>query len=66
MNRALGIARMIGSLIAIEVFVPGGTLIVLALLVAGRPGSRLRQRISERFPAMFRLAAGLAGRVAPV
>ena len=61
MNRVLGIARMIGSLLAIELFVPGGTLIVLTLLLTGRPGSPLRQKIAQRCPAMFRLLSGLMG-----
>jgi len=65
MSRALAIAKMIGSLLAIEVFVPGGTLIVLTLLVTGRPGSPLQQRIARRFPAVFRLLSGLAGNAWP-
>jgi hypothetical protein len=61
MNRALGIAKMIGSLLAIELFVPGGTLIVLTLLLTGRPGSPLRQRLARHFPALSRFHSGLAG-----
>jgi hypothetical protein len=66
MSRALGIAKMIGSLLAIELFVPGGTLIVLTLLLTGRPGSPLQQSIARRFPAMFRLVSGLVGNVSTV
>jgi hypothetical protein len=65
MSRALAIAKMIGSLLAIEVFVPGGTLIVLTLLVTGRPGSPLQQRLARRFPAVFRFVSGLAGNAWP-
>jgi hypothetical protein len=66
MSRALAIAKMIGSLLAIEVMVPGGTLIVLTLLVTGRPGSPLQQRIARRFPAVSRLVSGLVGNAWPV
>jgi hypothetical protein len=52
MNRALGLARTIGSLLAIELFVPGGTLVVLTLLVAGRPGSPLLQTVGRRCPTL--------------
>ena len=65
MSRALAIAKMIGSLLAIEVLVPGGTLVVLTLLVTGRPGSPLQQRIARRFPAVFRFVSGLAGKAWP-
>jgi hypothetical protein len=66
MSRALAIAKMIGSLLAIEVLVPGGTLIVLTLLVTGRTGSPLQQRIARRFPAVSRLVSGLVGNAWPV
>lgn len=66
MSRALAIAKMIGSLLAIEIMVPGGTLIVLTLLVTGRRGSRLQQKIARRFPAVFRLVSGLMGSTWPV
>lgn len=65
MSRALAIAKTIGSLLAIEVFVPGGTLIVLTLLVTARTGSPLQQRIARRFPAAFRFVSGLAGSAWP-
>jgi len=65
MSRVLGIAKMIGSLLAIEVFVPGGTLIVLTLLLTSRTGSPLRQRIVRRFPTASRLLSGLAGSAWP-
>jgi hypothetical protein len=66
MSRALGIAKMIGSLLAIELFVPGGTLIVLTLLLTGRPGSPLQQRIARRFPAVLKLVSWRVGSAAPV
>lgn len=66
MHRALGIARTMGSLLAIELFVPGGTLIVLSLLLLGRPGSPLRQRVAQRFPSVFRLVSGFGGGIATV
>jgi len=59
MNRALGVAMTIGKLVAIELFVPGGTLILLTLLFASRPGSPLLQSIGRRFPALFRFLAGV-------
>ena len=65
MSRVLGIAKMIGSLLAIEVFVPGGTLIVLTLLLTGRTGSPLQQKIARRFPTAFRLVSGLTGSAWP-
>jgi len=65
MSRVLGIAKMIGSLLAIEVFVPGGTLIVLTLLFTSRTGSPMQQRIARRFPAAFRLVSGLTGSAWP-
>lgn len=61
MSRALGIAKMIGGLLAIEIFVPGGTLIVLTLLLTGRSGSPFTQRLARRFPTLFRLASGIVG-----
>jgi hypothetical protein len=63
MNRALGLARMIGSLLTIEVLVPGGTLIVLILLLTGRPGSPLLATVARRFPALSRFLAGLTAKV---
>ncbi len=55
MTRALGIAKTIGSLLAIELCVPGGTLIILTLVLTSRPGSPLLQTIGRRFPSLFRL-----------
>jgi hypothetical protein len=66
MNRVLAIARSILSLLVIELLVPGGTLIVLTLLLTGRPGSPLRQRLARRFSSMSRLISGLAGNAWPV
>ena len=65
MSRVLAIAKMIGSLLAIEVFVPGGTLIVLTLLFTSRTGSPMQQRIARRFPTAFRLVSGLTGSAWP-
>ncbi len=64
MNRALDVARTILKLVAIELFVPGGTLIVLALLFTSRPGSPLFQSIGRRFPAVSRFLAGLTRSIA--
>jgi len=61
MSRALGIAKTIGSLLAIELFVPGGTLIVLTLLLTGRPGSPLFQALGRRCPALARMLSRVAG-----
>jgi hypothetical protein len=55
MVRVLGVVRSIGSLLAIELFIPGGTLIILAILLTGRPGSPLRRRIGGLHPALPRL-----------
>ncbi len=60
MRRALGIAKTIGSLLAIELFVPGGTLIVLALLLTGGPGSPLFQALERRCPGLVRTLSRLA------
>jgi hypothetical protein len=65
MSRALGIAKMIGSLLAIELFVPGGTLIVLTLLVTGSPGSRVQERIAGWFPGASRLVSRIVGSASP-
>jgi hypothetical protein len=61
MYRALGLAKTIGSLLAIEVFVPGGTLVVLTLLVGGRPGSPLLDVIRRRCPALATWMVRLMG-----
>lgn len=61
MTRALGIAKTIGSLLAIEMCVPGGTLIILALVLARRPGSPVLQAIGRRFPVLFRFVSGVTG-----
>jgi hypothetical protein len=61
MSRALGIAKTIGSLLAIELFVPGGTLIVLIVLFTGRRGSPLFQALGRRFPALAEMFSRLAG-----
>jgi hypothetical protein len=63
MNRAVGITRTILGLLAIEMFVPGGTLILLTLLLAGRPGSPMQQIMIRRYPALFRALPHLTGRL---
>ena len=65
MNRALGIARTIGSYAAIEMFVPGGTLILLAVLLMSRPGSPLQGMLERRWPSLSRLLQRLAWTHAP-
>lgn len=60
MIRVIGVVRSIGSLLAIEMFVPGGTLIILAILLTSRPGSPLLRRISGLHPALPRLFQRLA------
>ena len=57
MQRALSLAKTAGSLLAIETFVPGGTLIVLTLLLTGRPGSPFIGFLTRRVPALSRLFA---------
>jgi hypothetical protein len=60
MTRAFGIAKAIGSVLAIETFVPGGTLIVLAILLTSRPGSPLLAMIERRLPPVSRILRRLA------
>jgi hypothetical protein len=60
MIRVLGVVRTIGSLLAIELVVPGGTLIVLAILLTGRSGSPLLKRIGSLLPVPPRLFQRLA------
>lgn len=55
MKRALRIVKTVGSLLAIEIFVPGGTLIVLALLLTGRSGSPLAGALAKRIPVLSRV-----------
>ena len=55
MKRALRIVKTVSSLLAIEIFVPGGTLIVLALLLTGRSGSPLAAALAKRFPVFSRV-----------
>jgi hypothetical protein len=55
MGRALSLAKTIGSFLAIEMFVPGGTLIILTLLLTGRPGSPLLGFLGRRVPALLRV-----------
>jgi len=62
MNRVVGIARTILGFLAIEMFVPGGTLILLTLLLA-RPESPMMQAMTRRFPALFRALPHLTGRL---
>ena len=57
MQRALSLAKTAGSLLAIEMFVPGGTLIVLTLLLTGRPDSPLVAFLARRVPLLSRLIA---------
>ena len=65
MGRALSIAKTISSLLAIEIFMPGGTLIVLTLLLTGGPGSPLFGFVGRRVPALARAVSLLMGRVLP-
>ena len=55
MNRALRIVKTVGSLLAIEIFVPGGTLIVLGLLVTGRSSSSVAGTLAKRIPILSRV-----------
>ncbi len=60
MIRLLGAVRTIGSVLAIEMFVPGGTLILLAILLTSHQGSPLLRRIGGLHPALPRLLQRLA------
>ena len=55
MYRVMSIARTIASLLAIEIFVPGGTLIVLTLLWTGRSNSPLASALAKRIPGLSRI-----------
>jgi hypothetical protein len=55
MIRVLGAVKTIGSILAIEMFVPGGTLILLAILLKSRPGSPLLRKLGGLHPAIPRL-----------
>ena len=57
MQRTLRVFRTIASLLAIEICVPGGTLIVVALLLTGRANSPFAAAITRRFPGLSRLVA---------
>ena len=50
MKRALRIVKMVGRLLAIEIFVPGGTLIVLAMLLTSRSRSPLARLPRQAHP----------------
>jgi hypothetical protein len=52
--------RTIASLLAIEICVPGGTLIVVSLLFASRSNSPLAAALAKRFPALSRVVARVA------
>jgi hypothetical protein len=65
MSRAFALAKAVGSVLAIETFVPGGTLILLAILLTSRPGSPLLAMIDRRLPAVSRILRRLA-RVHPL
>ncbi len=60
MSRVFALAKAIGSVLAIETFVPGGTLILLAILLTSRPGSPLLALIERRFPPVSRILRRLA------
>lgn len=55
MKRALRIVKMVGRLLAIEIFVPGGTLIVLAMLLTSRSRSPLGDFLAKRIPVLSRV-----------
>jgi hypothetical protein len=57
MRRAVRLAKALASLLAIEIFVPGGTLLVLTLLWAGRPGTPLPGFLGRRVQALSRVFA---------
>ena len=61
MNRVLGISKAIASLLAVELLVPGGTLIVLAVLLTNRPGSPLLRILEQRCPALFGMVSRVSG-----
>jgi hypothetical protein len=55
MKRTLRIVTMVGRLLAIEIFVPGGTLIVLAMLLTSRSRSPLGDFLAKRIPMLSRV-----------
>jgi hypothetical protein len=60
MVRVLTLAKTVASLLAIELFVPGGTLIVLTLLVSGRTQSPWLHAALRRVPALSWVSQRLA------
>jgi hypothetical protein len=60
MRHTMSILRTIASLLAIEIFVPGGTLIVITLLFTGRSNSPLAAALAKRFPVLSRIVARAA------
>ena len=48
------LAKQAGKLLAIELFVPGGTLVVLAILLARGPASWMSGRLAALVPTSWR------------
>lgn len=62
MRRAVHIVKAIGTLLAIEVFMPGGTLIVLTILLTNGRGASLVSRVGRRVPSLSRVFPRWIGR----
>jgi len=49
-GKLVGIAKQVLKLMFIELLVPGGTLVVLALLLMGSPALALPEKVAPLFP----------------
>lgn len=52
MTRLIGIAKQVGMLLLVELFVPGGTLVVLGVLFGRSLFPGLATRVSARLPVL--------------
>ncbi len=51
-GKLVGIARQALKLVLIELLVPGGTLVVLALLLTGSSALAIPERVAPRLPLL--------------
>ena len=49
-RKLVGIAKQVLTLVLIELLVPGGTLVVLALLLTGSPALALPEKVAPLLP----------------
>ena len=53
-EKMVKLAKQAGKLLVIELFVPGGTLVVLAILLTRGPASWMSGRLAAVFPTSWR------------